>query len=311
VAMTVYNTSTEEYGLRKGTRVMNQAGMVFRLVDPITIAPGNALTVRTVADDLDLYGEIIGERGNVPEGLRWDFPGLSPEEQKMVYAENRAPARGGVTRYRTVLHKGDLAVAKTLLEQELLSEAKRLVDEHRMLYNSENVSQRMEMLYYDELTKVEYSDFVLPTQFIGESVSSVPVTGTIHYTAYAYNTQAVLEMLKSELGTHVEEGKRVLLNTITMERLIAHVIDYADDLSWIKLTIDLSGTEQFILDPLSTHGAKFGKKARELIVGKHAEVAERILKNLPEVESASVRIWPPWNRVLPSIPSHISIQVRK
>lgn len=309
VAMKVINNSTEEYGLRKGTRVMNQAGMVFRLVDPIRVPAGDSVIVRAKADDVDLYGEIIGERGNVPAGLRWDFPGLAPEEQKLVYAENDAAARGGVSRYRTVLHQGDLQIAQAKLEQELLAEAKQLVDEHRLLFNNESNDQIMEILYYDELTKITYNNFDLPEQFIGEAVTSVPVTGSIEYIAYAYDTQAVLELLKAELLTHVEDGKRLLPSTITMGRLIAHVIDYSDNLSWIKLTVDLSGTEQFILDPLSPEGARFGKKARDVIVGKKKDVAERILKNMPEVEDVQVGIWPPWNRNIPSIPSHISITV--
>lgn len=309
VAMTVHNESQEEYGLREGTRVMNQAGMVFRIVDPIRVAAGDEIIVRAEADDLDLYGEIIGERGNVPADLRWDFPGLAPEEQKLIYATNESPARGGVTRYRTVLHQGDLDVAQAMLEQELLAEAKQLVDEHRMVYNNERDDQMMEILYYDELTKIEYKNFQLPDQFIGEAVTSVPITGSIEYIAYAYDTQAVLNLLKAELLTHVEDGKRLLPSTITMDRLIAHVIDYNDDLTWIKLTVDLSGTEQFILDPLSSHGARFGKKVREMIGGKKTDVAERIMKNLPEVEDVSINIWPPWNRQLPSIPSHISITV--
>ncbi|MBT4366792.1 hypothetical protein HOD24_00185, partial [Candidatus Peregrinibacteria bacterium] len=138
-----------------------------------------------------------------------------------------------------------------------------------------------------------------------------PISGIIKYTAYSYDSQAVLSMLQSELISHVEDGKRLLEETITMDRLIAHVIDYSDDLSWIKLTVDLSGTEEFVLDPLNPHGARFAKKGRELIIGKDKETAERILKNLPEVESVEINIWPPWNSGIPSIPSHISISLEK
>jgi len=308
-AMTVVNKSEEEYALRTGTRVMTQAGMVFRLQEPAVVAAGGEVTVRAVADDLDLYGEVIGDRGNVPAGLRWDFPGLAPSEQQLVYAENRSPASGGQTDFRTVLHKEDLEVGRLKLEQDLLASAKQLVDEQRDLFNAEHAEEHMEILYYEELTKSIFYNFKLSEQFLGQPVKSVPIEGDVVYTAYAYDSRHVLALLSQELRQHVEDGKRLLEETLTLDRLVAHVIDYADDLAWIKLTVDLSGTEQYILDPLSPTGARFGKKVRDLVTGKDKDTAQRIIKNLPEVENVEVHVWPPWNRLVPHIPSSISIEV--
>ena len=309
VAMTVINHSQEEYDLRTGTRVMNQAGMVFRLQEPVVLRPGQEVTARAIADDVDLYGEIIGERGNVPAGLRWDIPGLAEEEQRLVFAENRSPGLGGETDYRTVLHEGDLDVAQLKLEQDLLATAKQLIDEHKELYNSEHRENNMEILYYDELTKEVYQNIELPKQFLGEPMLSVPVNGELVYTSYGYDSNQVLEILSQELRMHTEEGKRLLEDSLTLDRLVAHVIDYNDELSWIKLTVDLSGTEQYILDPLSPTGARFGSKVRDFVTGKEKDAAGRIIQNLPEVEDVELSIWPPWNKQLPTIPSHISIEV--
>lgn len=308
VPMTVINKSNEKYSLRVGTRVMNQAGMIFRLEDPVNIEPGEELTVRSIADDLDLYGEIIGDRGNVPAGVRWDFPGLAREEQIYIYAENREEARGGTTSHRTVLHQEDIDVARTKLEQDLLAEAKQLVEEEKDLFNSESNGQILELLYYDELTKSTYSGFVLPTQFLGQAVQSVPIQGQIIYTAYGYDNAFVLDLLTNGLYSHVSDGMRLISDSIGMDRLVAHVIDYEDDLSSIKITVDLSGTERFVLDPLSPAGAHFAKRLRESIKGKSKADALNIVKNFPEVDNAEISMWPPWSRTLPNIPSHISIE---
>ena len=309
VVLTVHNDSPDIYPLRKNTRVMNQAGMVFRIQDPIVLDPGERISVRAEADDHDLYNEIIGARGNVPEGLRWEIPGLSEEEQKLVYAINSSKGFGGTTEFRTVLHKGDIDIAAKKLEQELLATVKQLVDEQRLLYNAANLENNMEILYYEELTKTTFTGFVLPLEFLGEPVASIPVQGSVVYTAFAYNSQRVLDLLSDELYSHVEDGKRLLEHSVTLERLIAHVIDYNDELSWIKLTVDLSGTEQYILDPLSPTGAKFAKRIREMITAKDSEKAERIIRNLPEVRHANISIWPPWNSMLPTIPAHIVIEI--
>ncbi len=307
LAMTILNTTDEPYSFRKGSRMANEAGMVFRISEPVVLEPGAEVTVPAVAEPVDTYGEIIGERGNVPAGVRWEFVGLPPAERKRVFGENRAPATGGTSSYRTVLKQEDIDVGKKQLEEELIDLAKQMVDEQRILYNAQHKDQQLELLYYDELTKVAYGGFVLPTQFVGQPVTSVPITASITYSAYAYDTQAVLSMLSEELKSHVREGKRLLEKSLTLSRLVAHVIDYADDLSWIKITVDLSGTEQYILDPLSPSGAHFAKDVRERVAGVSKQDAIRIVKNLPEVDSVEISLWPPWNTMLPPIPSHITL----
>lgn len=308
VAMKVVNNSNEPYWLRAGTRVQNQAGMIFRLDDSIKINPLESTLVRAEAEPEDLYGEIVGERGNIPAGLKWDFPGLTREERILVYAENTEEGQGGESDYRTVLSDDDLVLGKAQLEQELLSLAKRIAEEKRQIENVEHPTSVLEMLNYEELTHVEYLDFEMPEEFIGLPVKSIPIQGSIIYTTYAYDTQQVLEMLSKELRTHIGDGRRLLEDSLILERLIAHVIDYADDFSWIKLTVDLTGTQQYILDPLSPMGAAFAKKVRESVKGLHLSDAEGIVSNYPEVKKATISIWPPWSRYLPNIPSHIIVE---
>ncbi|MBU2213929.1 hypothetical protein KKC44_03015 [Patescibacteria group bacterium] len=307
VEMTIINKSDEEYQLRKGSRLVNQAGMVFRITEQVFVDAGREVTVISKADDTDLYGEIIGERGNVPSGLKWEFTGLSEEEQKLVYGENRSSAQGGTTAYTNVLKNKDLELAELQLKQDLLATANQMLDEELTLINSTKADKKLERLYYEEFTSETYSGFVLPTQFIGEEVASVPIEGTISFTAYAYDKLAAMYMLYDELKAHVEEGRRLLDESVNVDRLVHHVIDYADDISWIKLTVDLSGKEEYILDPLTPYGAHFAMNVRDIIAGKSKDEAVRIVKNLPEVDNAQIKLWPPWARTLPGNPSQISI----
>lgn len=306
--MKVINTSTEPYWLKAGSRLRNQAGMTFKILDSIKIESFDETLVRAEAEPEDIYGEIVGDRGNIPEGLKWYFPGLTKEEQELVYAENIEPGEGGISEYRHVLSPDDLEIARKKLESELLSQAKQIVDERKALANADGTYGNLELLYYDELTKIRYVDFVMPEEFLGKPVESVPVQGSIVYVMYGYDSQEVLDMLSRELRTHVGEGRRLIEGTLDLTRLVTHVIDYEDDFSWIKLTVDLSGTEQFILDPLSPTGAVFAKKVRKNVVGLHCDDAERIVVNYPEVKKAEVSVWPPWTRTLPTIPTSVIIE---
>jgi hypothetical protein len=310
LTIAVANTTDEAYGLRKGTRFTNEAGMVFRIQKSISIPAGRQVTVPAVADELDIYGQIIGARGNVPVGLTWRIPGLPEDVRLKVYGKNPVAGAGGSTQYRTVLMKEDVDLARKRLEQELLADARAQVERERAAMNALDPSKVIVLLdpkRYPELTRTAYEAEQLPSDKIGQDVVSVTATGRIRYTVFAYDAQAILGLLRGELASHVREGRKLLDDSADLSRLVSHVIDYDDDLAWIKLTVDLTGREEYLLDPLSPQGAIFAKRLREQVAGLSHEDALRIVRNLPEVENATISSWPPWSRVLPALPSHISV----
>ena len=304
---TIINASKQLYSLRKGTRFTNQAGMVFHILDPVNVQPTAKLVVRAQAADEDLYGQIIGDRGNVPAGLRWDIPGLAPEERVKIYAQNEKAAVGGTTAYKTVLQKGDLDIAQALFKKELLANAKQAVDTEVSRRNQEESKKHLKLMESDKMTKSEYANIAVPADQIGKSVDAINVTGDITYTAYAYDSVAILALLKAELQAHTREGRILLEEHLGLADLVVMPIQWDDGFAWIKITVDLTGTQEYILDPLSPDGALFAKRLREGVTGKSRVEALRIIKNMPEVENASVTQWPFWNHILPGIPSHISI----
>jgi len=307
VDLTIINKAAEQYALRNGTRFSNQAGMVFKIQSHAIVDPGKEVTVRAIAEDTDLYGQIIGDRGNVPAGLKWEIPGLSTEERPLVYAENRKPATGGTTAYRTVLRQEDLDLARKNLEQQLLTAAQTLLKEEIKVRAISQPEGHLGVLEPPVLIRTVYRDFELPTGMLGQVALSIPVKGEIEYTKLAYNSGAVLDMLRTELKAHVREGRRLIERNLQADNMDVSVFEWDDNFAWVKITVELVGTEEYILDPLSPTGAVFGKTVRERVAGIPREEALRIIRNMPEVERVEISQWPPWNSTLPGIASHISI----
>jgi hypothetical protein len=304
---TIVNKSTQLYSLRKGTRFSNQAGMIFKILDPVNIQPKSELVVRAQAADEDLYGQIIGDRGNVPAGLKWDIPGLAVEERPNIYAENKKAAVGGTTAYKTVLQKADLDVAQALFQKELLASAKQAVNDEVSRRNAATSDAFLKLIDSSQLTKTEYANITLPLDQVGKSVTSVTISGDITYTAFAYDSQMILGLLKTQLESHTREGRKLLEQHLGLEDLVVLPIEWDDGFAWIKITVDLTGTQEYILDPLSPDGALFAKRVREQVIGMSRDSALRVIKNMPEVDNARITQWPPWNRTLPGIASHISV----
>lgn len=311
VEMTLVNETDEPYILRSGTRLVNQAGMIFKTLSSTEIPAAQGLTpgtfrVQAQAKAKDLYGQIIGERGNVPSGLKWEIPGLTLDERKLVYARNAEDASGGVTRYGRELHEDDLELAKRQLEQELISLAKEKTEE-RVKFLREEGGRGYVVLQYDVLTSITMSGFVMPVDLIGEEVESVPVIGALTYSVLAYDKDALLDLLLPGLGQHVEEGRFLISDSVVPEGISVHVIEYDDDLSWVKITAELTGKQRSVLAPTTRSGRAFTERVREMVKGKSVNDAMRILQNFPEVERVDISVWPPWRKKLPSLMSNIVI----
>lgn len=142
---------------------------------------------------------------------------------------------------------------------------------------------------------------------MGQETNSLTASGTLVYTVLGYDLEPILELLRGRLTEHVREGKKLREDLLDAEHLDVRVILYDDNLTWAKVTAELTGTEEFILDPLTPAGALFAQRVRESITDTSKAEALRIVQNMPEVDHAEISIWPFWNSTLPSIPSHITI----
>lgn len=307
VWITVFNDSGEQYSLRKGTRLSNQAGMRFRLQEDLVLPAHSKHEVRTVADPLDQFGEVVGERGNVPAGLKWEFPGLSEAQRTLVYGRNERAGSKGTTSYQSIVRKEDIESARRKLQQELLAVAKQLANEERISRNSAESADFVQ-LNYEELTRITYADFDLSESFINQSVQSFPVSGKIQYMVLLYDDSKLLDLLTQEVRGRVGSDRMVIESSLNKDNMNIHVIaPWDDNLLWVKLTADLTYTQRYLLNPITPNGAKFGKFIRDNVAGKTRVDALRIIKNLPEVARAEISIWPPWADVLPAIGSNIVV----
>lgn len=306
--MRIVNTSTQNLTLVSGTRFLNQAGMIFRLDQRVSVPAKSQKTTAATAGDTDTYGEIIGERGNVPADLEWTLPGLSPELQPLVKGINTTAGTGGTTAFAHVVSEQDLTLARARLEQELLTAAEQLREGERTVRNANEPNASLRLLTPTRLVRNAFQDVSIPFDQIGTEADSIDVTGSLEQRVLAYDAQTIFQLLRERLSTHVREGKLLRTDLLDLSHLDVRVIYYDDNLAWAKITVELTGTEEYNLNPLTPDGALFAKRVREGVVGRTLEEAERVVQNMPEVASASVSLWPPWQGSLPSIPAHISLE---
>ena len=142
-------------------------------------------------------------------------------------------------------------------------------------------------------------------ELVGKSITSFPIGGELRYTVLAYSKDALLNLLLPGLLDHIEEGQELMEGSVMREGIAVHVVEYDDNLQWVKVTAELTGKQRASLASSSPAGRIFADKVRDAIRGKTIQEAERIIQNFPEVDRVEVSVWPPWQWSLPSLGSNI------
>ncbi len=286
----VYNSaSTEAQRLVENTRFQTPEGLVYRIPNAIVV-PG----MRTVsgakrpgAVETVVYADEAGEKYNI--GLAdFTLPGLQGSARfTTIYARSKTEMSGGFVGMEKMVKSQDKAEAKTqlktALKDELISEAQAQVPEDFILFPS--------------LSSVTFED--LPqTDSDGKDSAKINMRGNLYG----------LMFKRSDLSTHLA------LKKITLSAGESVDVVALDSLS-------LSFADNAPLDMLSLSEVKFVVKGETVavwridevalktdLIGRHKRDIPTILKNYPNVLSATATIRPFWKNSFPDDGARISIR---
>ncbi|MFH1284013.1 MAG: hypothetical protein ABIH78_00265 [Candidatus Peregrinibacteria bacterium] len=311
--LTIINTVGNAWPLMAQTRFQTDDGIVFRINSSVTVpaatndGPGK-LEAFVIADQVDAYGAIVGERGNVgPE--RFTLPGLKGDSQSKLYAESYEPMTGGVTDYTTFISEQDIEAAKSRLNDELYKSA---VDELKdaVVSKSELVGspELYTLLEGEGAIKIGEAHIDVPSDLLEKDVSEFTITGDIDVSGVYYDHDAMLEILKSELLLKKSPQKDLL--KINEDSTSYRIFEWDERTGKIKITANIKGIEQFSIDPKKENGQQLLNKIKEHIAGKNIEDAKLYIQNLPEINKVEIEAWPVWSPTIPSITDNIKFEIR-
>lgn len=309
----IVNTTGNEWPLVAETRFQTQEGLVFRIKQGITVpaasggVPGT-VEATVVADSLDAYGAIIGERGNIGPS-KFFLPALREDSRAKIYAESAANMTGGVTDYVSFISKEDLEAAQVRIKDELLKTAiedlKKEVENKNTLTGEEN---KYKLLDGENAVKVGEVRFNIDQTLEGKEIKDFKVTGSVDVSGVYYDYTAMMDILVSELKLKKSPQKELL--RVNEDSVSYRVFEWNTDSGKIKMTANIKGVEQYEIDPKLENGERLLTKIREHIVGKDIEEAKNYIQNLPEINKVEIDSWPAWSPTVPSISDNINFEIR-
>jgi len=311
--ITIFNTSENDWPLIAKTRFQNNDGLVFRILAPVVVPKATAngpgkLEAMVVADEVDAYGQVVGERGNIPPA-RFFLPGLREDSRKYIYAESKEAMSGGITDYVPYVAKEDIETAKTIIKDEVTKAAiaaleKAVADKNKIVEST----SRYILLKGDKSIKVGDVKITIDPALENKEVRDFPISGEVIVSGIYYDSNEMLKILQDELMMKKSPQKELL--KINDQSITYQIFEWDDLHNKVKVTANIKGIEQFSIDPSTENGQRLSTKIKEHITGKGIEEAKLYIQNLPEINKVDIESWPYWAPTIPNLPDNIQFEIR-
>jgi len=308
--ITVMNASNQDWQLLPKTRFQTPDNLIFRSNDYVTIpaaqnnVPGS-LNVAVVADQTDALGQVVGDRGNIAP-TKFFLPGLSPDNQKKLYAQSTAPMAGGKTIVTSHITKADIEAAKQKLITDLKNSAQAELQAN-VTKRNETDKTNLVLLVGDNAFQTTVPQITVPANLEDQKLDSFEINGQLVATGIAYNRDELTNMLKTELKLKQNPEKKLV--HIDEASLTYRIIDTDQVAKKIKITASIKGIEEFEIDPDKENGQRLVQLIKDHVVGLQISEARDYIQNLPEINKVNINSWPAWAPTMPNVSDNIKVEV--
>lgn len=309
--VTIFNSSDHVWTLVEKTRFQTDTGMIFRSQQGINVPPAKngspgTFDVNIVADPVDAYNQVVGDKGNLKQPTKFFLPGLSAENRQKLNAESKTPFSGGTTAVTKRITKEDLAAAKVEMISDLKASAQAELESS---IQGKNLSQKTNLVLLVGTNAIQMGDpaVTIPPNLEGVKAENFDVKGEMVATGVAYSQDDLMNILKTELKLKKNPEKKLV--HIDENSLTYRILDMDPVAKKVKITATINGIEEYEISPEKENGDRLIKKIKEHVVNKDIHEAAAYIQNLPEIDKVKIDVWPAWAPTLPGIPDNIKVVI--
>lgn len=273
---TIYNQTGGTQTLIKNTRLLSSDGILFRIATAATV-PAHGQT------EVDVFADQKGIAGNIGPS-RFTIPGLTPEKQKVFFAESKTAMSGG-SHAVGVLSADDLANAKNdYMPAAIVEYSKSLPPLKEGM--ARVVWQSSEDLTFDHA--------------VGEEVSSFVGSATRNMLVVEYRIDDLANIIKRAAAAKITSGSERYQMLSNAPKVDLVDVDLNNGLATLKVQEEVAVTLDSNSEELSP----------EHFFGKSKDEISRYVMGVDHVANVDVRFSPSWALTAPNVADHISVVVK-
>ena len=313
--ITVTNELSSEQSMKPNTRFITDDGLVFRSIDWIRV-PGSrningiaspwTVDITVVADTHDEKNELIGEKGNIPDGTVLTIPWLKFNRDK-IYAKSKWRFTGGENPKLHVITQDEMDSFSSVFREQLRVKAKEDIQK-RILEENKNMSREFSLLLADTITYSDDSITLLHDAKIGDYAEEVELSGSVRINAQAFDKRATINYLVGIFREKLLQwtDKELGINEDSLR--VSNVIERSEDASRIKVTVEMNAITTYDFENATN---ELTRQLKSIIIWLPAEEAKTRLMNDGHVGNIKIRFSPFWMRSVSSNPDNIDFVIER
>lgn len=276
--ITVVNTTSASQSLVATTRFLSEHGVLFRTNERVVVPARGSVEAAVAADQPGPAGDIGPSK--------FTIPGLNAAKQKLIYGESKTAMEGGSGMVRVVTSE-DLEKARAAVIERATTRAERESEKLTGTLGGRSVQADILEARADAKAGEERRTFTTRAKVkVQVLVYEKEALEKIAYDKVIANVSADRELVKFNKDALVIRVKNVNKETGEVQLSV-----YAD--ANVRLAPGSS-----LLDP-------------EKLAGMLPEEAKQYLESFDAVEEAQVKLFPSWQKRVPTIPDRIKIVIKK
>ena len=295
------NFGNDPISLIPQTQLITEEWLQYRIKERVNI-PGAIWEtpwtnyVDVIAQEIDNKYEIMGERGNIPQGTVLYVKNLKQSlYQKEIYAEALYDFAGGQTRTKSTIDDDDLNWLSWNLATYVQTNKLPIIKD-------QFVDSQTLLLPFDDMVMLEQSNIIFD---LPDNVSSgTVITGTINSTI-SYRFIYRSDLLKW-MNTYLDQRQSETIDLIDINKsslTFYTVTNQVDDVFIIPTKMGIIQWYNFDYD---SNGIK--ATIKNLIVGKPKEEAKQLLLDFDQIGTATIKTTPPRYGSISKVKSRIFIE---
>lgn len=275
--VTLVNESGSPQPLVATTRLLSEDGVLFRIVEGVTVPANGEVQVEARADQ-------PGEEGEVAAG-KFTIPGLNAARQEVVYAMTSQPMVGG-TVLRKVITVEDLNAAQEELADDIEAE---LDAQWRQEIGGQLDGAMIQREVLEKRSDTEP----------GTETGTFTISTIIRYTGIYYDTARLHQIAELKLQEYVPSGQ--VLSSVDQENVVITYNRHAADDGTAHLDVTVPGTAvlKATADILN----------KDNLIGLTGPEAEAFLESDETIRNVEVELKPFFVRSIPRLKDHITIEI--
>ena len=310
----INNSYSQDLAIKRWSTLKTKNWLLFKTRSYVNIPAAKKISnwkiknwkakVWIIAEDFDVYHEIIWERWNIKKWTELVIPALSRFLSKSLNFKAENDFKWWTTKWRKLVTSDDIDVWKKIIRDKILKIAKKEIFEDLKEKNLKNWTN-LKIFPIKKFFNINISNIEIPKNLIWQKLNNFTMTWTFLVNWIIYDDKILNKKLEQWIRWIVHP--KMIISYIDWKNIWYRVFEVNEKSNQIKTTISISWREDYDLFWKTDSWKRFKMDIKDKVKNLDKKTALEYLRDFDEIWVVKIKIWPPFLNKLPKFEDWIKI----